>query len=160
MKLKFFNIIFIVLAFILISCDKEVKEPDCITTNVSMLINGELKTFQAQGRGIELTNNGYILSLNLDGGSNDPIYREQSFYIQLPYKKTGKNIIKSCNYHQYINSISLDGDLVNSDFQSEVIINQNTCFYATFSAKLKDGNQEVIITDGKISYTYENPFKN
>jgi hypothetical protein len=48
---------------------------------------------------------------------------------------------------------------VNSDFQSDVIINRNTCFYATFSAKLNDGNQEVIITDGKISYTYENPFK-
>ena len=141
------------------SCDKDDKVPDCIATNVSMIVNGELQTFQALGRGIDLTNDGYVLSLNLDRRNNEILLREQTFYIQLPYKKTGKNIIKNCDYHQYVNGISLDGDLVNSDFQSDVIINRNTCFYATFSAKLKDGNKEVIITDGKISYTYENPFE-
>lgn len=140
------------------SCDKNENEPNCIPTNVSMSVNGELQTFQALGRGINITNNGYVLSLNLDRRNNEIPLREQTFYIQLPYKKTGKNIIKSCDYHQYINGILLDGDLVNSDFKSDVIVNRNTCFYATFSGKLIDGNKEVTITDGKISYTYENPF--
>lgn len=158
MKNKIKNLTVLLIVFACFSCNKDENEPDCHATNVSMLVNGELQTFQAQGRGIDLTNNGYILSLNLDRRDNDVQLREQTFYIQLPYKKTGKNIIQKCLYHQYINGIPLDGDLVNSDFKSEVIMNRSTCFYATFSGKLNDGNQEVIITDGVVSYQYETPF--
>lgn len=142
----------------LFSCANDDKnEQICLETNVTMTVNGESQSFQAIGRGIDLRENGYELQLNLDRRSNDPL-REQGIAIILPYKKTGKNIIKQFIYHQYIDRISFDGDFKTGEFESNVITNTNKCFYATFSGTLNDGNQKVIITEGKLSYQYETPF--
>ena len=140
-----------------ISCSKDNDEPVCLETNITMKINGELQNFQAIGRGIDLRQNDYELSINLDRRSDSP-FREQTFYISLPYKKTGINIFEKIIYHQYINNTLFEGDFVNGELQSKVITNTNKCFYATFSGKLNDGNQEVNITEGSISYQYESPF--
>ena len=85
-----------------------------------MVVNGELQTFQAYGRGIDIAENGYILSINIDrrnfGSTN-----EQGVYLQLPYKRTGKNLIEHFIYHQYVDNVVLDGDFVtDGNFTSEI----------------------------------------
>ena len=158
---KILTFLFLIIAFTLSSCsdDDEKKPEPCLATNVTMVVNGELQSFQAQGRGIDAMQDGYRLSINLDRRSNDP-YREQTIYIILPYKKTGQNIIQEFHYRQYINGVAFEGDFLDGTFECNIITNRNTCFYATFSGKLNDGNQEIIITGGKLSYQYETPFDN
>lgn len=150
-------LILLMINFMSCSNDDDVNQQICLETNVTIRVDGEVQTFQAIGRGIDLRENGYELSINLDRRSNDP-FREQGIAIILPYKMTGENIFEQFIYHQYIDSTPFDGDFLNGEFQSNVITNTNKCFYATFSGKLSDGNQEIIITEGKLSYEYENPF--
>ena len=154
---------FAILSIALLACSNDNNHEvtlECIPTNVSMTVNGDVQTFQAIGRGIDITENGYILSINLDrrnfGSTN-----EQGVYLELPYKRTGKNLIKNFIYHQYINNVPFDGNFVtDGNFQSEVLINRETCFSATFSGTLKIGAQEIVITKGVLNYTYETPFTN
>jgi len=158
MKTKILNLIFPVFFVLYISCSVDENAQNCLETSVTMVVNGEMQTFEANAYGVDLNGNqGYTLQINLYRGSNNP-FREQGIVILLPYKKTGENVIKNFNYHQYINGVAFNGDFINGEFQSKVITNSNSCFYATFSGKLNDGNQEVIITDGKVSYQYETPF--
>lgn len=155
--------IFAFVSITLIACSHDNNQEvvsQCTPTNVSMVVNGELQTFQAYGRGIDIAENGYILSINIDrrnfGSTN-----EQGVYLQLPYKRTGKNLIEHFIYHQYVDNVVLDGDFVtDGNFTSEILVNRETCFLATFSGTLTDGNQEVEITNGVLSYTYETPFTN
>ncbi len=159
MKIKnLFCLFFVIVSF---SCNKDDDNKevilDCQPTKITMVVNGETQTFQALGYGIDLTSEGYVLHLNGDRRSNDP-FREQGIAIILPYKKTGQNVIKNFFYHQYINNASFDGDFTEGEFQCNVKINRKSCFLATFSGKLNDGKQEVIITDGVISYQYEDAF--
>lgn len=162
-KMKILNVFFSLLVILTFSCNKDDDNHEdilnCQPTNISMVVNGKPQTFQALGYGIDLMSEGYVLHLNGDRRSNDP-FREQGIAVILPYKKTGKNVIKEFIYHQYIDNVSFDGDFTDGEFQCDVIINRNSCFYATFSGKLNDGNQEVIITDGIISYQYNEPFSN
>lgn len=160
MKIIKIGLLFLFISILFLSCSNDDKSQPCMVTNVSMLVNGELQTFQALGRGIDLNADGsYTLQLKFYTSSNDP-FREQSISLILPYKKTGTNVIDNFIYHQYIDGVSFDGDFLNGTFQSKVITNRKTCFYATFSGTINDGNQEVIITDGKVSYEYEIPFDN
>jgi len=140
------------------SCSNNDDGTNCPETHVTMTINGESQSFEAMGRGIDLRQNRYELHLNLDRRSNDPS-REQGISIILPYKKTGANVIEQFIYHQYIDNVPFDGDFLDGEFQSNVMINTHECFYATFSGKLHDGNQEVTITKGELRYTYEEPFE-
>lgn len=140
---------------LLVSCSKDDATPACKPTNVTMKVNGELQSFQATGRGYDFG----TLSIVLDRRSaNSNPFWEQGVSIELPYKKTGDNLIAHFYYHQYFNRVGFDGDFADGTFTSKVLVNTNTCFYAEFSGKLSDGNQEVIITEGKLSYTYEEPF--
>jgi hypothetical protein len=144
------------LFFGLLACSEE-EEQTCRVTNVTMTVNGEVQTFQAIGRGISLRQSGYELQLNFYRGSSSP-FREQSIAMKLPYKKTGNNIIEQFIYNQYIDNVAFSGDFVEGELQSKVITNTSKCFYATFSGQLNDGNQVVVITDGSISYEYEESF--
>ena len=161
MKSKILKVFFVLLVFTTFSCNKDDGDAplNCKPTNISMVVNGKPQTFQAIGYGIDLWPQGYVLHLNADRRSNDPL-REQGIAIVLPYKKTGKNVIDKFLYHQYIDNVSFYGDFTDGVFQCDVKINRNSCFYATFSGKLSDGNQEITITDGIISYQYEDPFDN
>ncbi|RZJ50155.1 MAG: hypothetical protein EOO44_16935 [Flavobacterium sp.] len=163
LKIKILNVFFSILVITVFSCNKDddnhKDKLDCKPTTISMVVNGKPQTFQALGYGIDLSSKGYVLHLNGDQRSNDPL-QERGIAVILPYKKTGKNIIDEFNYHQYINSVSFDGDFTDGIFECNVIINRNSCFYATFSGTLNDGKQEIIITDGIISYQYNDPFDN
>ncbi|MFV0571059.1 MAG: hypothetical protein ACK5M1_01335 [Xanthomarina gelatinilytica] len=157
-KILYNSTLLILILSTLYSCSNDDdNEQQCMETNVTMTVNGESQTFQAIGRGIDLRQNGYELHLNLDRRNTDP-FREQGIVIILPYKKTGENIIEQFIYHQYIDNTPFNGDFLDGEFQSNVITNTNKCFYATFSGILNNGNQEVIITEGKLSYEYEKPF--
>ncbi|CAM3610118.1 Lipoprotein [Flavobacterium chungbukense] len=160
--MKIQNLLFLLLVIVTFSCNKDENREEvlnCKPTSISMVVNGKPQTFQALGYGIDLRSEGYELHLNGDRRSNDP-FREQGIAVILPYKKTGKNIIQKFLYHQYIDNVSFDGDFIKGEFECDVIINRNSCFYATFSGKLNDGNQEVMITDGIISYQYDDAFDN
>lgn len=151
------NALILSLSIILTGCsDKQTGV--CPEINVTMKVNGELQSFEVLGYGIDLTPNGHMLHLNLHRGSQDP-FREQGIAIFLPYKKTGTNVIEQFIYHQYIDDMAFDGDFTDGEFESRVITNTNTCFYATFSGKLHDGTRQVVITEGTLSYTYVNPFE-
>jgi len=153
---KSIQILVVFLFAIIASCsDDDDKNQSCRETNVTMKVNGELQTFQALGYG----QNGYVLHLNIDRRSDSP-FAEQGVAIILPYKKTGRNIIQNFIYHQSKDGVSFDGDFINGELESNVITNTKNCFYATFSGKLSDGNQEIIITEGSMSYQYETPFDN
>ncbi|KAF2515216.1 BTB/POZ domain-containing protein [Flavobacterium foetidum] len=158
---KIQNLLFAILVLVTVSCNRDdenqAEDLNCKPTSISMVVNGTPQTFQALGYGIDLRSKGYELHLNGDRRSNDPL-REQGIAVILPYKKTGKNIIQQFHYHQYIDKVSFDGDFLKGEFTSDVIINRNSCFYATFSGKLSDGKQEIIITDGIISYQYDKAF--
>lgn len=141
----------LLLAFLLADCSKDTTDLNqCRATNASMKVNDELVTLvpngKSAGSGIPLT-----------VWAQNP-YMEQSFSITVPYKVTGNNRILGFNYHQYINGQSFDGQYVNGEIQGKVITNKNTCVYIEFSGKISNGSQELLITEGKYSYTYEDPF--
>jgi hypothetical protein len=162
MKTKNQNIIFLIITILFISCsnDEKSKKNDedtqnCKEINISMVVNGEKQTYYVNQSGISLNSDGgYTLEIKMDRQENSDLRGKQGIDIILPYKKIGVNVIKNFIYHHYTDNFRIDGDFVTGEFQSVVVTNKNTCFYATFSGKLKNGNQEVIVTDGSISYQY------
>ena len=151
----------LVLLFVLIisslSCTKDENPPSCQPTNVTMKINGETFTYQAIGRGISLKSWGYELQLNFYRGTNQP-FTESGISLKLPFQATGKNIIQQFEYSQSVEQVYFIGDFTTGALESNVVMNTNNCFYATFSGNLNDGNQEIVITEGVISVEYEEPF--
>jgi hypothetical protein len=139
------------------SCSNDDDNQPCYATDVTMTINGEFQSFQAYGRGIDIREGGYELQLNFYRGSNNP-FSEQNLTVKLPYKARGENIFEGFLYSQYTNDTPFEGDFLDGELQSQVITNTSTCFYATFSGTLSDGNQEIVITDGELKYEYEDSF--
>ena len=158
MKIKFLNAVAYVFIFLLfVGCSKDDEPQVCRETKVTMLINGELQTFEAIGRGIDLEENGYRLHLNFGSYEINPLV-EYSFSIVLRYKKTGENIIEKVNYNQYVNNTGFSATLNQNEIQSYVETNTSWCFNGTFSGTFNDGNQQITISDAKISYTYNESF--
>lgn len=159
MKLKnYATLLFLILLSTTLSCSKddESVEP-CHATQITIKINGELHTFTPAGRGIDIIweTGGYDLMLRFYGSIDRA---NENLGLDMIYKKTGYNVIDKLR-------LTLDDgehvgvyNLVNDDFESDVIINRSECFYATFSGKINDDGEELIITDGIISYEYDEPF--
>ena len=139
------------------SCSNDDDHQPCYATDVTMTINGELQSFQAKGRGIDIREDGYELHLNFYRGSNNP-FSQQNLTVKLPYKARGENIFEAFLYSQYIDNTPFEGDFLDGELQSQVITNTSNCFYATFSGVLTDGNQEIVITNGELKYEYEDSF--
>lgn len=148
---------FPLLLLITMSCSDNESVQKCQETNITILIDGELQTFEPISRGILLTSNGYELTLGFYRRVESPLV-EQNILITLPYKKTGKNIIENLFYTQYKNSIYFEGDIINDELQSNVTKNTNSCFSTTFNGKLNDGIQDIIIESIQVSYQYDEPF--
>lgn len=155
--LKFSKLFFLVSILTIFSCSKDDDGQACMQTNTTLTVNGEVQSFQAIGRGISLRPNGYELSLNFYRNATDSS-GDQNIALILPYKKTGKNSVEHFYYSQYLDQSYFQGDFTEGDFQINVLKNTSECFYATFSGKLTDGENQITIEQGTISYTYEESF--
>jgi len=139
--------------------DKKQEEVQqiCYPTNISMIVNGEFIEMAVMGRGLMLTPNGYILDMNFEyylAEPNSVIH----IRIELPYNKTGKDILNIFKFSTSTESGSSSVDLSNGEFTSEVISNNKNCFYCKFSGTLTKNGKTFEISEGVISYTYEEPF--
>ncbi|MBU2929913.1 hypothetical protein [Winogradskyella psychrotolerans] len=161
MKSIKYGLITFISFIILNSCSNDDDAVSCPQTeNATMTINGEVMDFQILGRGIDLDNDGsgHTLSLNLASGFYTPQQDTYAVTLKLPYKKTGTDIIEEFNYLRVQNGSSAEGDFVQSELISNVTVNKNTCFSATFSGSAIIGGNEVVITEGSINHTYSDPF--
>ncbi|WP_417860521.1 hypothetical protein [Winogradskyella sediminis] len=128
--------------------------------SATMTINGEIMDFEIFGRGIDLDNDGsgHTLSLYLSSGYYSPQQNTYAVTLKLPYKETGTNIVEEFNYLRVENATSAEGDFVQSQLESHVTVNKNTCFSATFSGSATIGGNDVVITGGEINHVYTDPF--
>jgi len=157
--MKFKILSFLLIITLLFSCNNDdTEETVCSGTHITLTINGEKQYFQAVGRGITLTNNGYVLEINLHRSIGYLTSYSEQIYLSLPYKQTGENIIEEFKYLKQAQNEVIQGDFLDYTFNSFVTTNTATCFEASFSGVLNDGVNEVIITDGYIRYKYEDPF--
>ncbi len=148
--------------FILISCSEEEKMPNCsLVEKISMKINGELKEFEYRGRGIVLIKEGtYILDFSISAGVFNPIQDSYGLYLELPYKKTGTDLIQKFSYSRIKDTDSIDVDFIqDGELESEITVNTNSCLGIKFSGRVMINNQEVIITDGVINHIYDEPIE-
>jgi len=159
MKLNFIfkNLVLFLFAFAMLSCSDDDNELPCEATEISMKINGVLHTFDPLGYGIDMIEGGHRLQLNFYRNTPEP-FTERNLVLAMLYKQTGHNVVDELLLSGVINGDYVETDLVNADFTSDVFINRATCFYATFSGKIVQGGETLTITDGKISYQYEDPF--
>lgn len=159
------NLQYLVLFFtgllILNSCSEDHEADPCPKAEIiSMKINGELKQFVVNGRGIDLDSDGsgHTLTLWLFSGVLQPQQDSYAITLKLPYEKTGTNIIEEFRYFRVHNGNSAKGYFSDGEFQSEILSNTSSCFSATFSGRtMVDGN-EIVITEGVIDHVYDEPF--
>ena len=137
-----------------LSCSGD-SEQNCEGTGITMKINGELQDFDCSGYGIDLDGNGHTLKLWFDRYTAPNTY--QNIYIEMRYKKTGQNKIEKFFYSQSGDLSPFSGDFLGGEFQSDIATNRTTCVSGTFSGKLNDGNQEIVITEGVLANEYDEP---
>ncbi|MEM0543317.1 hypothetical protein WFZ85_11880 [Flavobacterium sp. j3] len=98
------------------------------------------------------------MTLHLVTGVYTPQQDTYDIILELPYKKTGTNVVEAFKYFRVANGNSFQGDFALSELETKVTVNTNTCFSATFSGRATIGNSEVIITEGIIMHVYTDPF--
>ncbi len=143
------------------NCSEDDTQVPCPQTEtISMQINGETKEFTVYGRGIDLDNDGsgHTLGLWLSSGVFASPQDTYTIILKLPYKKTGANIVEEFTYIRAQNGSSAEGNFVEAELESNVTVNTNTCFSATFSGRATIGGNEIIITEGNLSHIYNDPF--
>lgn len=157
MKTRVLILLLLFICFTFSSCSKDDDEMDCVETNFSMVVNGEVINFQNLGYGIDWDweNGGHDLQLNYYHNSEE--HGEQNVYFMLRHMTAGKNIIEEFHYSAIRDENGESRNLVNEGLQSDIIINRNTCFYATFSGTFNVGDQEIVLGDGKASCIYDEP---
>ena len=147
--------------FLLNSCSNDSDEQNCPENEIAtMKINGEEKQFVVSGWGINLDNDGtgHTLDIQLTVGVFSPQQDSYSITLKMPYKKVGNNIIEEINYLRVEGTTAIEGDFLQSELQSKVTVNKNTCISATFSGTaILEGN-EVTISDGNLQHIYAEPF--
>lgn len=146
----------LIILIVLVGCSKDDEQQDCRDPSITMVVNGELQTFQVLGYGIDLEGNGHRLELYFHRFQAEP-YLEQSGFVTLRFKETGANIIEKIYWHQSVDGYTFDAEISQSVIQSYVETNNAWCFYGTFSAVFNDGNQQINVTDAKLSYIYNEP---
>ncbi|MBW8241586.1 hypothetical protein K1F50_02155 [Muricauda oceani] len=162
MKKQLHLLMFFVSLPLLNSCSDDDSQQPCPETEIaSMEINDELKQFDINGRGIDIDNDGtgHTLSLWLMTGVLQPQQDTYAITIKLPYKQTGINIIEEFNYFRVQNGTSSEIDFIaQGKLESNVKVNTNSCFSATFSGSVVLNGNEIIITEGIVEHVYDDPF--
>jgi len=119
-------------------------------TSISMKINGVEYDFQNTGYGIDLVQGGHKLTLWMM--SYDNPYKD--IIISLKFKKKGKNVIDVISYTSYEEQIV---DLQSISLTDEVFVNSQNGFKAEFEAVFQNGEELIIISEGKINVVYDEP---
>lgn len=163
MKTVQYFVMFLTCLLLLYSCSKDAESeaPSCPQTeNISMRINGEEKQFEIQGWGISLDNDGtgHTLELLIVSGVYYPSQDSYAISIELPYKKTGDNLIEEFNYFRVKDTTSARGDFDPGNLQSSVNINSNTCISLSFSGTAIIDGKKIIISEGVIEHVYRDAF--
>lgn len=154
----------IILASLLIfnSCSNDDDSPTCTENEIASIeINNDLKQFQVYGWGIDLDNDGtgHTLGLWLMTGVLQPQQDTYAITIKLPYKQTGRNIIEEFIYFRVQNGTSSEIDVVaRGTFESNVTVNTNSCYSATFSGSVILNGNEITIENGIVEHIYDDPF--
>lgn len=160
---KHLHLLIIFVSLPILNCCSDDDSQTCPQTEIaSMEINDELKQFDINGWGIDLDNDGtgHTLSLWLMTGVLQPQQDTYAITIKLPYKQTGNNTIEELNYFRVQNGTSSEIDFVaQGELESNVIINTNSCFSATFSGSVLLNGNEIIIEDGIVEHIYDEPFE-
>ena len=160
--IKHLHLILISVSLLMLNCGSDDDAPTCPENEIaSFEINGELKQFQVNGRGIDLDNDGtgHTLSLYLMTGELQPQGDSYQLIIKLPYKQTGTNIIEEFFYDGVENGTSTEIDfVVEGELASDVMVNTNTCFSATFSGSVIVDGTEITIENGILKHVYDDPF--
>lgn len=140
----------------LLSCSEDDQAEACRDTEISMKINGELHTYHNSGTGIDMIwgTGGHELTLWFDRAGS----ASENMILKMRYKKTGHNVIDALMLDRFDANHTGGYNLINDDFKTYVKINRPTCFYATFSGKFIADGEEMTVTDGIISVTYDEPF--
>lgn len=147
--------------FVVNSCSENEERQICPGTQIiKMKINGEEMNFTLYGRGIDLDNDGsgHTLSLYLIAGESNPQQNTHNVTLHLPFKKTGKNILENIHYLRVESVTSFEGDFTQSNVESKVTVNKNSCIRATFSGSMTINGNAVTISDGVIDHVYSDPF--
>jgi len=161
MKLIKHFVLFLSALLFISSCADDDDKMSCpAVVKVSAKVNGETVVFQALGRAIDFIGNGdgHTLTLHLISGVYSPQQDSYDIQIMLPYKKTGKNVVEGIRYFRVQNQTSTQILLSQSQIQSKVRINRNTCVSLEFSGTGSVDGTSVTISDGLLEYTYEEPF--
>ena len=74
-------------------CSKDDEHQVCREPNITMIVDGELQTFQALGYGIDLEGNGHRLELYFHRYQAEP-YLEQGGFITLDLKRRVRILLK------------------------------------------------------------------
>lgn len=160
MKPKFLSF-FLIICLVFASCSGNDDEESviCIPNSMSMNINGGLVQFDESGTGINWDRERKIHILDQSFYYNSDAFGESYITYSVPHRVKGKNVFETFVFQTYLNGSLIEINLLNEDFESEVITNSDTCLYAIFSGKFTVNDQEIIITDGKASFIFENPIQ-
>ena len=159
---NYLHLVLICFSLPILNCCSDDDSQICPQTEIaSMEINKELKQFDIYGRGIDLDNDGtgHTLSLYLMTGVLQPQQDTYAITFKLPYKQTGKNIIEELHYFRVQNGTASEIDFVAQGvLESNVLVNTNSCFSATFSGSVLLNGTEISIEDGIVEHSYDEPF--
>lgn len=158
---KILSLILICLTFVNCSDDEynfQVNQNSCRDTEVQMLIDGENYDWTTNTYGWEESpSDSDNITLFIRGIAENEEGLVRNITMRLPYKETGSDVIAHIEYSQTGNGEAFEGDSSEMNLESNVITNTANCFFTTFSTTVTDGNQEIIITNGSLSFDYPEP---
>ncbi|WP_121667356.1 hypothetical protein [Mesonia aquimarina] len=155
------NLIFILLSLIIFGCSKDDEDNKYNCENIESIgdinLNDENYTLETTGRGIDLREDGYEVSLFYSYYSES---NSINISIKFPYKKTGKNVIEKIHFSYTQRSDNPEYytiDLTPENFKSEVFGNTDYCFEGEFSTDIQIGGKNFVFDKAILSYKYEEP---
>ena len=152
------------LVLICVSCSDDEYDfdvnPDssCRDTQLEMLIDGEDFNWITNSYGWEESpaNTGEV-SIFIRGYVENDQGVTKNFTLRLPYEETGEDVVSSIEYSQNEDATEFDGTSTEMNIESNVITNSSDCFFATFSSTVTDGTEDIVITNGSLSFNYSEP---
>jgi len=145
-------------------CSNQDENESCPTEIAVMEIDGITRNFNILGvsLGTGIFGRGTEIQLNLDSRDEEvDFFRQQTIVLTFPFEETGDNLISEFLYSQNFRPDDfpeISGDFLNGEFQSNIDRNSRFCLTASFSGRLSQGNDEVIIENGELVFILNDRF--